>query len=106
MSNQIEEVKSFDDSRLCEELRLACQSLNYKTPTKIQSAALPYSLAGKDLIALAETGSGKTLAFALPMLQQLLEKYFFLYVDQLLTLDSSSPQPDNWSYKFQSISRP
>ena len=67
-------MTSFQDNRLCEELQLACQSLEYKTPTKIQAAALPYSLKKQDLIALAETGSGKTLAFALPMLQQLLDK--------------------------------
>jgi ATP-dependent RNA helicase DDX47/RRP3 len=35
---------------------------------------LPYTLEGKDIIALAETGSGKTLAFALPILQSLLDK--------------------------------
>jgi ATP-dependent RNA helicase DDX47/RRP3 len=46
--------------------------LNYLKPTKIQAESLPYTLAGKDIIALAETGSGKTLAFALPMLQALL----------------------------------
>lgn len=43
-------------------------------PTKIQSASLPYTLIGKDVIALAETGSGKTLAFAMPMIQKLLDK--------------------------------
>jgi len=68
-------------------MKLACKSLNYATPTKIQSAALPYSLTGHDIIALAETGSGKTLAFALPMLQQLLSKYFYIYTDLLHTSD-------------------
>jgi ATP-dependent RNA helicase DDX47/RRP3 len=68
-------------------MRLACKSLNYATPTKIQSAALPYSITGRDIIALAETGSGKTLAFALPMLQQLLTKYICDYADPPLTLD-------------------
>jgi len=33
---------------------------------------LPFTLEGRDIIALAETGSGKTLAFALPILQSLL----------------------------------
>ena len=42
---------------------------------------MPYTLKGKDIIALAETGSGKTLAFALPILESLLDKpsdYFAL----------------------------
>lgn len=55
---------------------LACKSLGYKKPTKIQAESLPYTLEGKDIIALAETGSGKTLSFALPILQSLLDKYF------------------------------
>ncbi|MCS6133530.1 DEAD/DEAH box helicase [Shewanella baltica] len=41
-------------------------------PTKVQQLAIPASLAGRDLLALAQTGSGKTLAFGLPLLQQLL----------------------------------
>jgi ATP-dependent RNA helicase DDX47/RRP3 len=55
-------------------MQLACKSLNYTTPTRIQQTTLPYTLARKDIIALAETGSGKTLAFALPILQKLLDK--------------------------------
>ena len=55
-------------------MQIACHALNYSNPTPIQQATLPYSLLKKDIIALAETGSGKTLAFALPMIQQLLDK--------------------------------
>lgn len=72
--DNIEELQDFNDNRLCEELQQACKSLNYLQPTRIQQATLPYSLLRKDIIALAETGSGKTLAFALPILQQLLDK--------------------------------
>ncbi|XP_030839930.1 probable ATP-dependent RNA helicase DDX47 [Strongylocentrotus purpuratus] len=54
---------------LCE----ACDKLKWKTPSKIQTEALPVALQGKDVIGLAETGSGKTGAFALPILQALLE---------------------------------
>jgi ATP-dependent RNA helicase DDX47/RRP3 len=69
-------------------MQVACKSLNYVTPTRIQQETLPYSLKGKDLIALAETGSGKTLAFALPMLQALLDRYLYFDVDQYLILVS------------------
>lgn len=58
-----------------------CESLKWKTPTKIQKEAIPIALQGKDIIGLAETGSGKTGAFAIPILQALLEnpqRYFAL----------------------------
>ncbi|VDM97860.1 unnamed protein product [Thelazia callipaeda] len=54
---------------LCE----ACTRLDWKRPTKVQIAALPHALKGRDIIGLAETGSGKTAAFAIPILQALLE---------------------------------
>ena len=54
--------------QVCEELVEACERLKYSKPTEIQVESLPYSLKGKDIIALAETGSGKTLSFALPIL--------------------------------------
>ncbi|KAE9418816.1 hypothetical protein Angca_008950, partial [Angiostrongylus cantonensis] len=58
---------------VCEPLCEACERVDWKTPSKIQVAALPHALSGKDIIGLAETGSGKTGAFALPILQSLLE---------------------------------
>jgi ATP-dependent RNA helicase DDX47/RRP3 len=64
---------SFKDLGICSELCLACEKLGFTKPTKIQIESLPYSLSGKDLIALAVTGSGKTAAFVLPILQNLLE---------------------------------
>jgi ATP-dependent RNA helicase DBP3 len=41
----------------------------YKSPTPIQAASWPFTLAGRDVIGVAETGSGKTLAFALPCVE-------------------------------------
>ena len=43
------------------------------SPFPIQSATLPDSLAGRDLLGRGRTGSGKTLAFALPMVARLSE---------------------------------
>ncbi|GFZ12629.1 DEA(D/H)-box RNA helicase family protein [Actinidia rufa] len=68
-----EEVKSFNDLGVCEQLVEACDNLGWKHPSKIQAEAIPHALEGKDLIGLAQTGSGKTGAFALPILQALLE---------------------------------
>ncbi|PWV50941.1 DEAD/DEAH box helicase [Nocardiopsis sp. L17-MgMaSL7] len=38
------------------------------TPSEIQAATLPNSLAGRDVLGRSRTGSGKTLAFGLPLL--------------------------------------
>ncbi len=43
------------------------------TPTPIQAATLPDSLAGRDVLGRGRTGSGKTYAFVLPMIARLLE---------------------------------
>ncbi|KAG8640818.1 DEAD-box ATP-dependent RNA helicase 10 isoform X2 [Manihot esculenta] len=73
MAEEKEEVKTFKDLGICEQLLEACDDLGWKNPTKIQAEAIPHALEGKDLIGLAQTGSGKTGAFALPILQSLLE---------------------------------
>jgi ATP-dependent RNA helicase RhlE len=44
----------------------------YEVPTPIQSQAIPYALAGRDVQGIAQTGTGKTAAFALPILHRLL----------------------------------
>uniref|UniRef100_A0A0B7ACX2 RNA helicase n=1 Tax=Arion vulgaris TaxID=1028688 RepID=A0A0B7ACX2_9EUPU len=65
---------SFKELGVVEVLVEACERLKWTTPSKIQKEAIPLALEGKDVIGLAETGSGKTGAFALPILQNLLEK--------------------------------
>jgi ATP-dependent RNA helicase DDX47/RRP3 len=71
--------KTFAELGLCEQLCQACEELGWKKPSEIQRESLPYSLAGRDVIGLAETGSGKTGAFGLPMLQALLKEPQGLY---------------------------
>ena len=41
------------------------------TPTPIQAATLPDSLAGRDVLGRGRTGSGKTYAFLLPIVARL-----------------------------------
>ncbi|KAI6239245.1 RNA helicase [Aphelenchoides fujianensis] len=65
--------KSFKELGLCDALCEACERVNWRAPTKVQLAAIPPALDGRDVIALAETGSGKTGAFALPILQNLMQ---------------------------------
>ncbi|KAI6186781.1 RNA helicase [Aphelenchoides besseyi] len=68
-----DEKDSFEELGLSEPLCEACERVGWKAPTKVQIAAIPPALSGKDVIALAETGSGKTGAFALPILQNLMQ---------------------------------
>ncbi len=46
----------------------------YTIPTPIQAQAIPFVLAGRDLLGAAQTGTGKTAGFTLPLLQRLAEK--------------------------------
>ncbi|CAG0918715.1 unnamed protein product [Notodromas monacha] len=66
--------KTFADLGVVDVLCEACEVLKWKSPTAVQVESIPLVLAGRDVIGLAETGSGKTGAFALPILQQLLDK--------------------------------
>ncbi|MEK7464859.1 MAG: DEAD/DEAH box helicase [Patescibacteria group bacterium] len=47
------------------------QRLHFRTPTPIQTQAIPVAIEGKDLVGIAQTGTGKTLAFGVPMIQRL-----------------------------------
>ena len=57
--------------KLHEKLQHAIADAGYEKPTPIQSEAIPYLLAGRDLIGCAQTGTGKTAAFMLPILNHL-----------------------------------
>jgi ATP-dependent RNA helicase RhlE len=52
----------------------ALDQRGFERTTPIQSAVLPYALAGRDLIGCAETGTGKTAAYLLPILSRLLRE--------------------------------
>src|SRR6185436_983004 len=62
---------SFSQFGLLPALERAVASEGYVEPTPIQVRAIPFVLAGRDLLGLAQTGTGKTAAFALPILQRL-----------------------------------
>ena len=49
----------------------ALARIDIDTPTPIQAATLPDSLAGRDLLGRGRTGSGKTYAFLLPIIARL-----------------------------------
>jgi ATP-dependent RNA helicase RhlE len=62
---------TFASLGLIDALLSALETLDYKTPTPVQTQAIPAVLAGRDLMAAAQTGTGKTAGFALPLLQRL-----------------------------------
>ena len=63
---------NFNEFDLHKQVRSGLQAVGYDTPTPIQAQSLPASLAGRDVLGLAQTGTGKTAAFALPILHRLL----------------------------------
>ncbi|MCP6373901.1 DEAD/DEAH box helicase, partial [Klebsiella pneumoniae] len=58
---------SFADLGVPADLVRVLADLDITTPTPIQAATLPDSLAGRDVLGRGRTGSGKTFAFLLPL---------------------------------------
>ncbi|NBB92495.1 MAG: DEAD/DEAH box helicase [Gammaproteobacteria bacterium] len=65
---------SFDSLGLKAELLHAVGEQGYTRPTPIQERAIPFVMAGRDVMASAQTGTGKTAAFTLPLLHRLSEQ--------------------------------
>ncbi|HUF23929.1 MAG TPA: DEAD/DEAH box helicase [Vicinamibacterales bacterium] len=65
------ETPGFASLGLTPSLVLAVTALGYEEPTPIQREAIPFLLAGRDVLGQAGTGTGKTAAFVLPLLQRL-----------------------------------
>jgi ATP-dependent RNA helicase RhlE len=67
----VEENLSFEDLKLSRQFLNAIDDLGYSEPSPIQRKAIPISMAGHDLLGIAQTGTGKTAAFVLPILMKL-----------------------------------
>ena len=61
------------DLPLDRRLIISLSHLGFTQATEIQEKAIPFALAGKDLLASSKTGSGKTLAYLLPAMQRVLK---------------------------------
>ncbi|XP_045540390.1 ATP-dependent RNA helicase DDX24 [Papilio machaon] len=69
-----EDMLSWAEFKLPEEIINALAELGFKNPTKIQQLTLPAAIHGRrDILGAAETGSGKTLAFGLPILSGIMK---------------------------------
>ncbi|GAB7003643.1 DEAD/DEAH box helicase [Nocardioides sp. AN3] len=64
---------SFTDLGVPARLSTLLEQRGITTPTPIQAATLPDSLAGRDVLGRGRTGSGKTYAFLLPLVTRLLD---------------------------------
>ncbi len=65
---------SFNCLGLSAPILYAVDEQEYKSPTPIQTKAIPLILQGKDVMAAAQTGTGKTAGFTLPILELLSQR--------------------------------
>src|SRR5689334_20951703 len=61
----------FSEMGLSDALLKAIEHEGYTAPTPIQQQSITHTLAGRDVLGIAQTGTGKTAAFALPILDRL-----------------------------------
>ncbi|TCJ02991.1 DEAD/DEAH box helicase [Cytobacillus praedii] len=59
--------ESFKDYKLSNEIIDALNSLEYESPTAVQSKVIPLVLEKIDLVVKSQTGSGKTASFGIPI---------------------------------------
>ena len=62
---------TFAELNIAKPILTALDRSGYTHPTPIQEQAIPFALAGRDLLLSAQTGSGKTAAFVIPVLDRL-----------------------------------
>jgi ATP-dependent RNA helicase DeaD len=71
MTLETDDVKTFKEFGLIDELMKAIEDVGYETPSPIQLKTIPVLIEGRDIVGQAQTGTGKTAAFALPGLQKI-----------------------------------
>ena len=65
-------VHKFADFKINSVLKENIIKKGYVTPTPIQDSAIPFVLAQRDVVGLANTGTGKTAAFLIPLLDKII----------------------------------
>lgn len=64
-------MKTFAEFGLEAKVLQAITELGFEESTPIQDKAIPFALAGSDLIGQAQTGTGKTAAFGIPLINKI-----------------------------------
>src|SRR5690625_7907081 len=70
---QQRKIMSVESLGIAPSLLSTLEKIGFRSPTPVQTAAVPKALQGRDLMLSAQTGSGKTAAFMLPAIQRVLE---------------------------------
>ncbi|MCB0404968.1 MAG: DEAD/DEAH box helicase [Bdellovibrionales bacterium] len=70
--NTDSDAAQWRDLGLSDDLLSLIEKAGFKSPTPIQSKAIPLALKGDDIVASAQTGSGKTACFCFPMIEKMM----------------------------------
>lgn len=65
-----ENNKNFDHLKLNRQVLNAIEEQGFTKPTEIQEKSIPITMAGHDVLGIAQTGTGKTLAFLAPLIMK------------------------------------
>jgi ATP-dependent RNA helicase DeaD len=66
-----ETLLTFDDLGLNKDVLRSVKDAGFVVPSPIQAQAIPFILAGRDMVGQAHTGTGKTAAFGLPAINNM-----------------------------------
>ena len=64
------EKRPFAELGLSPEILKAVDKMGFEEASPIQTAVIPFGLAGRDVVGQSATGSGKTAAFAIPAIEK------------------------------------
>jgi ATP-dependent RNA helicase DeaD len=64
------EKRPFNELGLSAEILKAVDKMGFEEASPIQTAVIPFGLAGRDVVGQSATGSGKTAAFAIPAIEK------------------------------------
>src|ERR1700682_695433 len=66
-------MQNFSELKISNYTKERLSLAHFSIPPRVQAAAIPQALEGKDVLATAQTGTGKTLAFLIPVIEHLLQ---------------------------------
>ena len=64
------EKRPFSELGLSPEVLKAVDKMGFEEASPIQTAVIPFGMAGRDVVGQSATGSGKTAAFAIPAIEK------------------------------------